>query len=236
MPLPKSTTPLARVCLSDAAYARLRDWILDGTLAPGEALRDEALGEALGMSRTPIREALRRLEEEGLVVSTATRRTHVSPVTVKQAREVYPIMATLEGFAVRLAAPQMDADALDAMRAANARLAEALAIPDAGEATAADEAVHMAFVTRCGNDELIAVLEDLRSKVRRIERVFWGTDETDRTPSVHDHAALIDALVAGDVAGAEQALACNWERGLAWINPQVNPQSTVDHASSAAHT
>jgi DNA-binding GntR family transcriptional regulator len=177
MPLPKSTAPLARVCLSDAAYARLRDWILDGTLAPGEPLRDEALAEALGMSRTPIREALRRLEEDGLAVSTATRRTHVSLVTVKQAREVYPIMATLEGFAVRLAAPAMDAEALEAMRAANTCLAEALAAYNAAEATTADEALHHAFVTRCGNDELLALLAllvDLRSKVRRIERVFWG--------------------------------------------------------------
>jgi DNA-binding GntR family transcriptional regulator len=229
MPLPKSASPLARVCLSDAAYARLRDWILDGTLAPGEPLRDEALAEALGMSRTPIREALRRLEEDGLAVSTATRRTHVSPVTVKQAREVYPIMATLEGFAVRLAAASMDAEPLEAMRVANARLADALAACNAADATAADEALHLAFVTRCDNDELIALLVDLRSKVRRIEQVFWGTDETDRTPSVQDHAALIAALAIGDIAGAERALARNWERGLAWINPPAAAEHEAEH-------
>jgi DNA-binding GntR family transcriptional regulator len=236
MPLPKSTAPLARVCLSDAAYARLRDWILDGTLAPGEPLRDEALAEALGMSRTPIREALRRLEEEGLAVSTPTRRTHVSPVTITQAREVYPIMATLEALALRLAAPRMDEDALAAMRAANAGLADALAACDATAATAGDEAVHMAFVTRCANDELIALLGDLRAKVRRIERVFWGADETDRTPSLHDHATLIATLAAGDVASAERTLARNWERGLAWINPQPNPQINATDSPSHAPT
>src|SRR5689334_15037952 len=126
MPLPATTTPLPRVCLNDAAYDRIRDWILDGTLAPGEALRDEALAEALGMSRTPIRDALHRLEEEGLVVTTATRRTYVSEVTIKQAREIYPILGALEAMALRLAAPHVDANALNAMRAANGELADAL--------------------------------------------------------------------------------------------------------------
>ncbi|HEX6819387.1 MAG TPA: GntR family transcriptional regulator [Ktedonobacterales bacterium] len=237
MPLPKSTTPLTRVCLSDVAYARLRDWILDGTLAPGEPLRDEALAEALGMSRTPIRDALRRLEEEGLALSTATRRTQVSPVTVKQAREVYPMVATLEGLALQLALPVVSADseALSAMRSANARLAVALRQGDAGEATAADEDLHMAFVTRCGNEELIALLGDLRSKVRRIERIFWGAAETDRSPSVDDHERLISVIAAGNRAAAERELAHNWERGLSWINPITSPATNGEtNAPSSA--
>src|SRR5579864_6169744 len=102
MPLPDTTPAVTRVCLRDAAYVRLRDWIIDGTLAPNEPLRDEALAEALGMSRTPVREALQRLEDDGLVVTTATRRSYVSPVTLAQAREVFPIVATLERLAVRL--------------------------------------------------------------------------------------------------------------------------------------
>ena len=94
MPVPE-IAPVSRVCLRDAAYERLRDWILDGTLAPDEQLRDEALAEALGMSRTPVREALQRLEDDGLVVTTATRRSFVSPVTLTQAREIFPIVESL---------------------------------------------------------------------------------------------------------------------------------------------
>src|SRR5262245_19067783 len=173
MPLPSTTAPLPRVCLNDAAYDRIRDWILDGTLAPGEALRDEALAEALGMSRTPIRDALHRLEEEGLVVTAATRRTSVSKVTVKQAREIYSILSVLEVLAIRLALPYIDANTLDAMRAANADLAKALEAGDAAVATAADEVIYRAFVSHCGNDELIALLDDLLCKIRLIERAFW---------------------------------------------------------------
>src|SRR5258708_35688125 len=104
----------------------MRDWIIDGPLQPGEPLRDEALAEALGMSRTPIREALQRLEDDGLVVTTTARRTFVSPVTLTQAREVFPIVAALEGLAGRLAMAHTDAATLAEMRAQNPHLAGAL--------------------------------------------------------------------------------------------------------------
>lgn len=217
MPLPESSVAISRVCLRDAAYARIRDWILDGTLAPDEPLRDEALAEALGMSRTPVREALQRLEDDGLVVTTATRRTFVSPVTLTQAREVFPIVTTLESLAVELAAPRMDEPALAAMRDANARLAEALAGGDAGAALESDTDLHAAFIERTGSGELVALLADLKSKVRRIERTFWGG--TDRTASVRDHDELIASFAAGDVATARTVLRRNWKRGLEWISP-----------------
>lgn len=217
MPVPATTTPLTRRCLSDDAYAQLREWIIDGTLAPGEALRDEALAEALGMSRTPVRDAVQRLENEGLVVTSSTRRTSVSPVTLKQARDIYPITATLEAFALRLALPVIDVSALAAMQTANEDLAAALAAGDAGAATLADEAVHQGFIACCGNDELRTLLAELKAKVRRLERAFWGWE--DRMPSVRDHDELITALAVRDGATAERVLARNWDRGLAWITP-----------------
>jgi DNA-binding GntR family transcriptional regulator len=204
--------------LRDAAYYRLRDWILDGTLAPDEPLRDEALAEALGMSRTPVREALQRLEDDGLVVTTATRRSFVSPVTLTQAREIFPIVESLESLAVRLAAGRMDGAALAAMRAANARLAAALEAEDATAALEADTALHAAFIERTGNGELITLLAELKSKVRRIERTFWGG--ADRRDSVRDHEELIAAFAANDGEAASMIILRNWRRGLEWINPE----------------
>lgn len=217
MPIPE-TAPVSRMCLRDVAYDRLRDWILDGTLVPDEPLRDEALAEALGMSRTPVREALQRLEDDGLVVTTATRRSFVSPVTLTQAREIYPIVESLETLAVRLAVSRMDATATAEMRAANQRLAEALASEDATAALEADMALHAVFIQRTGNAELIALLADLKSKVRRIDRTFWGG--ADRSASVRDHEELIVAFVARDGEAARAIIQRNWQRGLAWINPE----------------
>ena len=216
MPLPPTTAPLARVCLRDVAYAQMRDWIIDGTLQPEEPLRDEALAEALGMSRTPIREALQRLEDDGLVVTTTARRTFVSPVTLTQAREVFPIVAALEGLAGRLAVAHMDDAALDEMRAQNAHLAVALASADASAASAADTAFHAIFIARAQNAELAALLAELKSKVCRIERAFWGA--ADRKASVHDHEQLITAFAAHDMESIRSLLARNWERGLEWID------------------
>lgn len=204
--------------LRDAAYYRLRDWILDGTLAPDEPLRDEALAEALGMSRTPVREALQRLEDDGLVVTAATRRSFVSPVTLTQAREIFPIVESLESLAVRLAAGRMDGAALDAMRAANARLAAALEAEDATAALEADTALHAAFIERTGNRDLISLLAELKSKVRRIGRTFWGG--ADRRDSVRDHEELIAAFAAHDGEAASTIIQRNWRRGLEWINPE----------------
>jgi DNA-binding GntR family transcriptional regulator len=217
MPLPE-TPPLTRVCLSDAAYERLRDWILDGTLIPGEALRDEALAEALGMSRTPVRDALQRLETEGLVLSTPTRRTYVSPVTTEQAHEIYPITAHLEALALRLAFPHLGEDTLAEMTAANARLKEALQRGDPSAAMAADQELHDGFIARCDNEQLIALLRELRCKVRRIERAFWSA--ADRTPSVLDHAELIAALHAKDMEAGQRILARNWQHSLIWTAPE----------------
>lgn len=219
MPVPNTAEVVERVCLRDAAYDRLRGWILDGTLAPSEPLRDEALADALGMSRTPIREALARLVEEGLVSTTPTRRTFVSPVTLAQAREVYPIVVALEALALRLALPQVTPAALEEMRAANARLAEALDAGDTCAALDADRAVHGAIIAMSGNAELQAMLAALISKVQRIERAFWGA--ADRRASVADHERLIACMRAGDAAGAQNALARNWERGLAWVAAPV---------------
>lgn len=232
MPVPTTAETVERVCLRDAAYDRLRGWILDGTLAPGEQLRDEALADALGMSRTPIREALARLAEEGLLSTTSTRRTFVSPVTLTQAREVYPIVAALEALALRLALPHVTPAALAEMRAANARLAAALDAGDTCAALDADRAVHGAIIAMSGNGELQAMLAALICKVQRIERAFWGA--ADRSASVADHERLIACMEASDAAGAQVALARNWERGLAWVAaPEAQSGATAEIAEDA---
>lgn len=217
MPLPQQPATIARTSLRDAAYERLREWILDGTLAPDEPLRDEALAESLGMSRTPVREALQRLEDDGLVVTNAARRSFVGPLSLQQARNVYPLASVIEGLALRQALPAMDEAALTEMYTANEQLAAALRSGDALAAMEADHALHGAFTARCGNEEVVRVLDDLKCTVRRIERAFWGG--ADRSVSVRDHEALITAIAARDLPGAERALARNWKRSLEWLDP-----------------
>ena len=92
MPLPESVPKVSRTLAREDAYGKLRGWIIDGTLKPDEGLNDREIGAALGVSRTPVREALRRLEDEGLVVTASNRWTRVAALDLTQAVESYPII------------------------------------------------------------------------------------------------------------------------------------------------
>ena len=125
MPL-SDLSPFKRELLRDRAYAALRDAIVDGTLAPGERLRDQELCEWLGLSRTPVREALARLEQDGLVETAPQRYTRVAPLDRRAARDAFPVVAALHALAAELAVPRLGEHDLAAMRAANERFAHAL--------------------------------------------------------------------------------------------------------------
>ncbi|MFZ0531306.1 MAG: GntR family transcriptional regulator, partial [Propionicimonas sp.] len=127
MPVPVLRGLHQRSLLRDDVYRSLRDAIVHGELAPGEQLRDAELSAWLGVSRTPIREALLRLQRAGLVRATPGRVTLVAPEDPDAVRDAQQVAAELHALAVRLAAPRLDASALEAMRVANAALVVALA-------------------------------------------------------------------------------------------------------------
>src|SRR5256886_15445952 len=122
MPLPSTETRINRSLARDEAYERIRDWIIDGTLRPDEILRDQQIAQSLGISRTPVREALRRLEDEGFVETALNRWTRVAALDLRKAMEIYNVIEALEVFALeraRLTAHDLASmtDANNAMRA-----------------------------------------------------------------------------------------------------------------------
>src|SRR3954468_3417022 len=141
MPVPRSD-PFERDLLRDRAYAAIRDAIVDGTLQPGEKLKDQELCAWLGLSRTPVREAIARLESDGLVETAPQRFTRVAPLDRREARDAFPVVAALHALAAQLAAPRLTHDDLTRMRVANERFADALRAGDADAALAADDAFH----------------------------------------------------------------------------------------------
>ena len=112
--------------LRDDVYRRLRDAIVDGTFAPDEQLRDAELAEWLGVSRTPIREALLRLAHGGLVVAHPGRSTTVAGLDLRATRDAQSVVAAMHRLAVLEAVGQLTADDFARMRAANKRFAAAL--------------------------------------------------------------------------------------------------------------
>ena len=210
MPIPSEVEKLKPRLARDEAYAKLREWIIEGTLGPGEQIRDTELASALGVSRMPVREALRRLEDEGLVESSANRWTRVAPLDMRQAEELYPIVRSLETLAVSLTGRRLKKDDLKTMEEANTWLERALEEGDAVGASRADDAFHQVFLERCGNTELIRIVAALKMKLRRLEIAYFG-ENTRADRSLADHREIVEAFETRDFEQAVEVLRRHWE-------------------------
>jgi DNA-binding GntR family transcriptional regulator len=168
--LPVSTlAPLPRQTLREQVYAMLLDAIVSGALPPDSRLRDGDLAAELHVSRTPVREALQRLEDEGLVQTVPGSQTRVTPLRESDAREAVPVVAALHGLAARHAVALVTEDDLALLREVNGAFAAALEQGDTPAALAADDAFHALFVKRAGTGELERSLQRLLPRVRRLE-------------------------------------------------------------------
>jgi len=209
MPVPDRREPVDRHLLRDSAYDRLREAIVDGTLAPGEPLHDEELCAWLGVSRTPVRDALRRLSDEGLVELAAQRYTRVAALSVRDVHEVVPLLAAVHGLATELAVPRLSPTAVAALHRANEAFADALRHGDGGAAYKADEDLHDVFVGACGNQEIPHVLDRLTPRLHRVESMCCER-QLPGGRFVAQHEALITRAETGDASGAASAARANW--------------------------
>ncbi|QIN81950.1 FCD domain-containing protein [Rubrobacter tropicus] len=229
MPVPGDKKRLSKVLMREEVYADLRGWIIDGTLEPGERLRDAELAEALGVSRMPIREAFLRLEDEGLVETSANRWTRVAHVDVEQAKRLYPVILTLESLAIRLAAPRMGEEELRMMTETNERLKEALKAASPVAASEADRAFHRVFVQRSDNPELVKILDGAKDKLRRVE-VAYFEEGMIAERSAMEHTDILDALKRGDTERAARAVEDNWRGSLERLLEQLSGVPTKSPA------
>jgi DNA-binding GntR family transcriptional regulator len=205
MPVPGEALP-PRELLRDDVYRRLRDGIVDGTFAPGEQLRDAELAGWLGVSRTPIREALLRLARAGLVVAEPGRSTSVTSLDLRATRDAQAVVAAMHQLAVRAAVGQLTAADFTLMRAANTRFAAALRDGDVDAALAADDELHAIPVTAAGNHAIQLVLDQFTPLLRRVERLRFSSLTGRGSVALHDN--LIALCEAGDAGGAAEV---SWE-------------------------
>ncbi|WP_426322050.1 GntR family transcriptional regulator [Microbacterium sp. E-13] len=207
MPIPQRVPGVNRSLLRDDVFRRLRDAIVDGTFLPGEQLRDADLAEWLGVSRTPVREALLRLGSSGLVVAKPGRSTSVSTIDPKAVRDARDVVAAMHVLAVQGIAGKLTAEQIDRMKGANSRFAEALSMGDIGAAMDADEEFHRVPVTVLGNEAIASVLDHFGPVVRRAERARFAEDGH---ASLVRHEQLITLLIGGDVEAASNLTFETW--------------------------
>ena len=208
MPIPQIKI-LNRTFIRDDVYQSLREWIVGGDLEPGEKLKDKELAAQLGVSRTPVREALRKLENEGLVETSANRWTKVTAITIQDAERIYPIIQKLEELALTLAFPKMSAQHIQRMQKVNDKLKAELNSNNTQAATIADVAFHQVFIDAADNPELSTILGQLKTKYQRIDLAYFS-DAKLLLASFEEHQKLITALKAKDFESACQTLASNW--------------------------
>ncbi len=201
--------PLARRLLRDDVHDRLRDAIVEGTLAPGAQLRDQELAAWLGVSRTPVREALLRLEQAHLVTSVPGRSTVVATLESRAVAEAQSVVAAMHALAVREGTPLLGADDLAEMRLAAVDFAEAVTAGDVEAALAADDRLHGVPVRASGNRALAAVLEQYTPVVRRLERLRFGSLAGRGSLALHDH--LVTHCTAGDTEAAAAVELETWQ-------------------------
>jgi len=199
VPIPESAPRAERSLLRDDVYRRLRDAIVDGTFAPGEQLKDGELADWLGVSRTPVREALLRLGASGLVVALPGRSTTVSTIDARAVRDARDVIAAMHELAVREMTGRLTADDMERMRGANERFGAAVAAGDIDAALDADDELHRIPVAALGNRALEAVLDQFGPLVRRAERLRFSDAGH---ASVERHERLIALLASGDAEGA----------------------------------
>ncbi len=201
-------TPMVRPVLTkaDYAYDEVRERILSGALPHGAVVSQEALAAELNVSTTPLREAMRRLSSEGLVVLDAHRDARVAPLSAAEARSLFEIRQQLDPLAVRLAADRRNELDLARIREAAASL-EPL---DAGSGLAALEAhraFHTALYRASHNDLLIGLLDGLWDKADRYRRAALEAREDspdDRARVQAEHQAMMTAVLDGDPGAAEE--------------------------------
>jgi DNA-binding GntR family transcriptional regulator len=200
--------------LPQEPYERLRELIVRGRLAPGGRLIETEVARRLGISRTPVREALRRLQQEGYVRAEPgahQARLSVSPLTRADAEELLTIVGALEGLAAALSArlPKRTRVVL-AKDLVKLNAAFGTAHMDLDALYRHDEEFHRRYVVAAGGLRLVAMHDSIKPQAERYIRMYIGLLSSDVSSSVREHEAVIDAIATGKPAAAERAVRENW--------------------------
>jgi len=193
--MPESWPLLKPETLTDQVYEILREKVISGKIPPGEFIREQDVSEKLGVSRTPVREALSRLASERFLERIPHRGFRLPEETVDDLIEIYPIMTALEVLGTREACDLLDGDAIAELRRINAAYEKAFNDKDVYAGIDNNHEFHSMLSARSGNKRLCRMLEDLRSRVRTLE--IWAFSDIGHWQrSIEEHEEILQAIEA----------------------------------------
>ncbi len=191
--------------LRDVVFKTLRQGILTGEIKPGERLMEIHLANRLGVSRTPIREAIRKLELEGLVTMVPRRGAEVAKITEKNLKDVLEVRRALDELAVGLACDRMTEEELEALEVACVNFANVTRTGNLTEITKADVALHDIIVTSTGNLRLMQMLNNLAEQIYRY-RLEYIKDRSYHERLIEEHKNILDCIAKKDKVNAAKAV------------------------------
>lgn len=183
--------------LRDVVFNTLRQAILTGEIKPGERLMEIHLANRLGVSRTPIREAIRKLELEGLVIMIPRRGAEVAQITEKSLKDVLEVRRALDALCAELACDRISEEELEQLRLAQVEFVQSTITKDTRAIAKADVAFHDIIVAATGNDRLIQLVNNLSEQMYRY-RFEYIKDETQHEGLVEEHKIIYESLVKKD--------------------------------------
>lgn len=200
--------------VTDWVYEEIRQAIIDLRLEPGEPLREAAIAQQLGVSKTPIREALARLEQEGLAATTSFKGAIVSAYSSRDLEEIYELRTLLEGAAIRTVAIEATDETRAELQEIVARSREVRDAGDLGELAGLLGRFDLIVYDQVANSRIRALIDNLRAHLTRIGNL------TEAIPgrveaSVEEHAAIVEAIARHDAEDAERLMRVHIESVLA---------------------
>ena len=191
--------------LRDVVFNTLREAILKGDLKPGERLMELQLASKLGVSRTPIREAIRMLEQEGLAVTTPRKGAEVAKMTLKDMEDVLKIRDALDELAVRIACQKISDEQLKQLEDMKELFEKSTQTGNVKKIAEADVTFHDVIYEATGNPKLVTLLNNLREQVYRY-RVEYIKDPKNYPTLIAEHEAILESLKNRDVKNAVEAM------------------------------
>lgn len=197
--------PISRRPLHEEAVDRLRDLIVRGDLAPGARLNERLLSGQLGISRTPLREAIKLLATEGLVELLPNRGAVVAPIDAARLAETLHVMGALEGLAGELACRNASRERIEEIRALHRKMLAMHARGDLAGYFHYNQAIHLSIVEASGNSILANVYRQLNANVRRA-RYMANLSRERWDEAVREHEEILQALAARNVPALKRLL------------------------------
>lgn len=191
--------------LRDVVFQTLRKAIITGEFAPGERLMEISLANMLGVSRTPVREAIRKLELEGLVIMIPRKGAQVAKITEKNLRDVIEVRIVLEEFAASLACERITKEGRQNLQNLHDKFVESVSTNDILQIAEKDEQFHDGIFHAANNDRLVTIINNLREQFYRY-RLEYVKDISSHYTLITEHKALMEAIFAGNNVRAKQLM------------------------------